>query len=57
MYPGVTRTICKNILEKVSKLKEGVDFCIGYSPERINPGDTRHTIDKITKIVYLSHDS
>ena len=55
VYPGVTRTICKNILEKVSKLKEGVDFCIGYSPERINPGDTRHTIDKITKIV--SYDS
>jgi len=51
VYPGVTRTICKNIFEKKSKLKEGIDFCIGYSPERINPGDTKHTIDKITKIV------
>ena len=51
VYPGVTRNICKKILEKTSKLKEGIDFCIGYSPERINPGDTKHTIDKINKIV------
>ena len=55
VYPGVTKHICKNILEKFSKLRGGTDFCIGYSPERINPGDTNHTIDKITKIV--SHNS
>jgi len=54
VYPGVTKTICKNILEKVSKLKEGSDFCVGYSPERINPGDLKHTLDKITKIVSFS---
>lgn len=51
VYPGVTEEICAPILEKESKLKCGIDFKIGYSPERINPGDKEHTIDKIIKIV------
>lgn len=51
VYPGVTEEICAPILEKKSGLKCGVDFTIGYSPERINPGDKIHTVDKITKIV------
>jgi UDP-N-acetyl-D-glucosamine/UDP-N-acetyl-D-galactosamine dehydrogenase len=51
VYPGVTEEICMPILEKESGLKCGVDFKIGYSPERINPGDKVHTVDKITKIV------
>jgi UDP-N-acetyl-D-glucosamine/UDP-N-acetyl-D-galactosamine dehydrogenase len=51
VYPGVTEDICVPILEKYSKLKCGPDFKIGYSPERINPGDKINTIDKIIKIV------
>ncbi|MGI5912976.1 MAG: nucleotide sugar dehydrogenase [Syntrophomonadaceae bacterium] len=51
VYPGVTEDICIPILEKESGLKCGVDFKIGYSPERINPGDKVHTLEKITKIV------
>lgn len=51
VFPGVTEDICAPILEKTSGLKWGIDFNIGYSPERINPGDTVHTVDKITKIV------
>lgn len=51
VYPGVTEEVCMPILEKESGLKCGVDFKIGYSPERINPGDKVHTIDKIIKIV------
>lgn len=51
VYPGVTEDICIPILEKESNLKCGVDFKIGYSPERINPGDKIHTIETITKIV------
>jgi UDPglucose 6-dehydrogenase/UDP-N-acetyl-D-galactosamine dehydrogenase len=51
IYPGVTDEIVAPILEKESRLKCGVDFKIGYSPERINPGDEAHTLDKITKIV------
>lgn len=51
VYPGVTEEICQVILEKESGLKCGKDFKIGYSPERINPGDKVHTIDKIVKIV------
>lgn len=51
VYPGVTEDICIPILEKESGLKCGVDFKIGYSPERINPGDKVHTLDKIIKIV------
>lgn len=51
VYPGVTEDICIPILEKESGLKCGIDFKIGYSPERINPGDKVHTLEKITKIV------
>lgn len=51
VYPGVTEDVCQPILEKVSGLKGGVDFKLGYSPERINPGDKEHTVESITKIV------
>ena len=51
VYPGVTEDFCGPILEKVSGLKAGVDFYLGYSPERINPGDKVHTVEKITKVV------
>lgn len=51
VYPGVTEDIVGKILEKESGLRIGKDFKIGYSPERVNPGDKDHTIDKITKIV------
>lgn len=51
VYPGVTEDICIPILEKESGLKCGTDFKVGYSPERINPGDKVHTLEKITKIV------
>ena len=51
VYPGVTEDICIPILEKESGLKCGVDFKIGYSPERINPGDRVHTLTSIRKIV------
>tara|TARA_B100000674_G_C37946800_1_gene965304 strand:+ start:1270 stop:2532 length:1263 start_codon:yes stop_codon:yes gene_type:complete len=50
VYPGVTEEICVPILEKYSKLKFNHDFYCGYSPERINPGDKVHTIDKVVKI-------
>ncbi|MGO4694199.1 nucleotide sugar dehydrogenase [Paenibacillus sp. 2TAB26] len=51
VYPGVTEDICIPILEKESGLKCGDDFKVGYSPERINPGDKVHTLEKIIKIV------
>lgn len=51
VYPGVTEDVCVPILEKESGLKCGVDFKIGYSPERINPGDKEHRLETITKIV------
>lgn len=51
VYPGVTEEICLKILEKFSNLECGKDFYIGYSPERINPGDRVHTLKNITKIV------
>lgn len=51
VYPGVTEDICIPILEEESGLKHGVDFAVGYSPERINPGDKVHTLENITKIV------
>lgn len=51
VYPGVTEDICIPILEKESGMKCGVDFKIGYSPERINPGDRVHTLTSIRKIV------
>lgn len=51
VYPGVTEDVCMPILEKMSGLKCGEDFKIGYSPERINPGDKVHRLENITKIV------
>ena len=51
VYPGVTEEVMAPILEKESGLHLGTDFFMGYSPERVNPGDSKHTIDKITKIV------
>ncbi|MDI6885911.1 MAG: nucleotide sugar dehydrogenase [archaeon] len=51
VYPGVTEEIVKPILERESGMNCGIDFKIGYSPERINPGDEAHTLNKITKIV------
>lgn len=51
VYPGVTEEICVPILERESGLKCGLDFKVGYSPERINPGDTVHRLETITKIV------
>ncbi|GAA4231994.1 nucleotide sugar dehydrogenase [Postechiella marina] len=50
VYPGATEEDCVPILEKASQLKFNTDFFVGYSPERINPGDKEHTIDKILKI-------
>lgn len=51
VYPGVTEEIVVPILEKESGLKCGKDFQVGYSPERINPGDTEHTVDRTVKVV------
>ncbi len=51
VYPGVTEELCGPVLEETSGLKCGEDFFLGYSPERINPGDREHTVDKITKVI------
>lgn len=51
VYPGVTEDVCVPVLEKESGMKCGVDFKVGYSPERINPGDKVHRLENITKIV------
>lgn len=51
VYPGVTEHECIPILEEKSGMKCGIDFKVGYSPERVNPGDKEHTIDKIVKVV------
>ena len=51
VYPGVTEDICVPLIESVSGLKCGIDFKVGYSPERINPGDKVHTLENIVKIV------
>ena len=51
VYPGVTEDICGPEIEAASGLTCGVDFFLGYSPERINPGDREHTVDKITKVL------
>src|SRR6476661_5737664 len=50
VYPGVTEEECVPVLERVSGLKFNVDFFAGYSPERINPGDKLHTVEKILKV-------
>ncbi|NUT00801.1 MAG: nucleotide sugar dehydrogenase [Sphingomonas sp.] len=51
VYPGVTEDICGPEIERLSGFKRGTDFRLGYSPERINPGDREHTIDRITKVI------
>ena len=51
VYPGVTEDLCGPALEQASGLRAGHDFFLGYSPERINPGDRTHTVDRITKVV------
>jgi UDP-N-acetyl-D-glucosamine/UDP-N-acetyl-D-galactosamine dehydrogenase len=54
VYPGVTEDVCVPILEREANLKFGRDFSVGYSPERINPGDKVHSIDKTVKIISAS---
>jgi UDP-N-acetyl-D-galactosamine dehydrogenase len=56
VYPGVTEDICGPILEKTSGLKRGTDFFLGYSPERINPGDKVHRLETITKVVSAENE-
>ncbi len=51
VYPGVTEEACGPWIETLSGLKQGSDFCLGYSPERINPGDEENTLEKVVKIV------
>src|SRR6266545_56175 len=51
VYPGVTEDVCGPVVERISGLKCGVDFFLGYSPERINPGDREHTFERIIKVV------
>ena len=51
VYPGVTEEICGREIERVGGLQRGRDFRLGYSPERINPGDRTHSIDRITKVI------
>ena len=51
VFPGVTEEVCGPEIEKVSNLKCGLDFFLGYSPERINPGDKSHTVETIVKVV------
>ena len=51
VYPGVTEDVCGPVLAKVSGLAQGKDFTLGYSPERINPGDKEHTLERIVKVV------
>lgn len=57
VYPGVTEEICGPILEEASGMKSGADFFLGYSPERINPGDKQHTVTSIIKIVSGQDDA
>ncbi|MFH1850131.1 MAG: nucleotide sugar dehydrogenase [archaeon] len=51
VYPGVTEEVCAPIIEEASGMKCGKDFKVGYSPERINPGDTEHTVENVVKVV------
>ncbi|HKP34138.1 MAG TPA: nucleotide sugar dehydrogenase [Sphingomicrobium sp.] len=51
VYPGVTEELCGPEIERMAGLKRGRDFRLGYSPERINPGDRQHSIDRITKVI------
>ncbi|HVK78131.1 MAG TPA: NAD(P)-binding domain-containing protein, partial [Kofleriaceae bacterium] len=51
VYPGVTEEVCGPILDELSGLRNGTDYFLGYSPERINPGDKEHTFERIMKVV------
>ena len=51
VYPGATEEVCIPVIEKYSRLKAGVDFSYGYSPERINPGDKKHVLETVVKVV------
>ena len=51
VYPGVTEEVCGPLLAAVSGLRQGIDFKLGYSPERINPGDREHSLDRVIKVV------
>ena len=55
VYPGATEEQCVPVIEKISKLKYNKDFFCGYSPERINPGDKKHKLEKISKIISASN--
>jgi UDP-N-acetyl-D-galactosamine dehydrogenase len=55
VYPGVTNSICVPLIEKISKLVNKINFNVIYSPERINPGDRKHSINKITKVIALEN--
>ena len=57
VYPGLTENICIPILEKISKLLINKDFFVGYSPERINPGDKKRKLENITKVISASNKS
>lgn len=57
VYPGTTEEVCIPILEEFSQLKNGRDFHVGYSPERINPGDKNHTLKTITKVVGAQNEN
>ena len=57
VYPGATEEVCQPILEQASGMKCGLDFKLGYSPERINPGDKEHTLEKIIKVVSAQDDA
>ena len=57
VWPGLTREVCGPALERASGLRAGTHFHLGYSPERINPGDTEHTLEKIVKVVAGDDDA
>ncbi|MCG3776259.1 MAG: UDP-N-acetyl-D-glucosamine 6-dehydrogenase [Nitrospira sp.] len=57
VYPGATEEVCQPILEQASGMKCGVDFKLGYSPERINPGDKEHRLETIIKVVSAQDDA
>lgn len=57
VYPGVTEDVCGPIIAAKSGLTRGSDFFLGYSPERINPGDREHTVDRITKVIAGENDA
>ena len=56
VYPGLTNNFCIPLIEKNNNLKEGLDFFVGYSPERVNPGDKNHTLKNINKILAYPHN-